>query len=221
MFPHTYFPPALWLNNGTPTSASEVLIANFALDRLGAGVIDSFNDDTKEANIMNRWYSLTRDAKLREFAWRFSIHREVLMPSSTAPAFGSAKAFPLPNGCLRVLLPSVRVDWEIENVDNVPHLLSCGVDSVNLRFIKRVTEASIFDPLFINVLALELALATCESITQSTTKKDAVRMDLKEAFKAAKKANAFEVIAKPQWVDPWLEAMDGGRYDRPDLRWGV
>lgn len=221
MFPHTYYPPALWLNNGTPTSASEVLIANLALDRLGAAVIDSFNDETKEANVMNRWYSLTRDAKLREFAWRFSIHREVLAASVTPPAFGNAKAFPLPQGCLRVLLPGDRVDWEIENVDNVPHLLTQTGDSVDLRFIKRVTEASIFDPLFINVLSLELALATCETITQSSTKKEGIRTDLTAAFKAAKKANAFEVISKPSWVDPWLEAAQGGVYDRPDLRWGV
>lgn len=221
MFPHTYFPPALWLNNGTPTSASEVLIANLALDRLGAAVIESFNDDTKEANVMNRWYSLTRDAKLRQFAWRFSIHREVLAASVTAPAFGNAKAFPLPNGCLRILLPSDRVDWEIENLDSVPHLLTAYGDSVDLRFIKRVTEAAIFDPLFINVLTLELALATCETLTQSSAKKDAIRADLKDAFSAAKKANAFEVISKPQWVDPWLDAVQGGVYERNDLRWGV
>ena len=204
MFPHTYFPPAMWLENGAPTGASETFVANIGLQKLGAASIVSMSDDSREARAMNSCYSLMRDRELRAAVWNFSVHREILAPSITVPEFGFNHAFLLPNGLLRILPPPQDVDWTIENIDSVPHLLTNDGEVLNLRFVKRVTDATIFDVLFIEMLACKLAWHLCELITQSNTKKADLKEEYKDLRNEARRINAFEKPSPQEPIDPWL-----------------
>ena len=218
MFPHNYFPPAMWLQNGAPATASELFVANIALQKLGAGAISSMSEDKREAVLVNSCYALMRDLELRAHLWHFSKTRQVLAPSATVPAFGNQKAFQLPTGCLRILPPSRDVDWEIELIDNVPHILSSEGDTLLLRYIKRVTDATVFDPLFVDMLACRIAWHLCEAVTQSNTKKDSIKDDYKLARNMAKKINAFEAPSPQEPEDDWIISRSYG--ERNWLRWG-
>ena len=84
---------------------SETEICNRALQKLGAQRIADLDEGTKNARECKACYSILRDAELRAHPWNFAITREQLAADAMAPAFGRARAFPLPSGFLR-LLPS-------------------------------------------------------------------------------------------------------------------
>jgi hypothetical protein len=54
---------------------SQTRVANHALQKLGAQLISSMNEDTREARTVNACYSILRDRELRAHSWNFSIKR--------------------------------------------------------------------------------------------------------------------------------------------------
>lgn len=129
------------------------------------------DEDTRERRAITRCYTMLRDRELRAHSWNFSIKRAVLAPSSVAPAFEFAKAFPLPSDCLRPLPPARDVDWTIEYHNGSKHILTNEGTVIYLRYVSRVTDETQFDPLFADMLACKIAWHCCEEITQSNQKK--------------------------------------------------
>ena len=85
--------------------ASDVDIANSALNNLGASNINSLTEDSVAARICNQRYAFVRDAVFRAHPWNCLITRASLAQNSTAPTWQYTYAFSLPTDpyCLRVL----------------------------------------------------------------------------------------------------------------------
>lgn len=191
--------------------ASEVEICNRALQKLGAGSIVSLGDDSKRARECNRAYAPIRDATLRKHPWNFAIARQALAASSTPPTHGPANAFPLPSDCLRLLPPDPFVnfndlDWQIEGRS----ILTNDAAPLNVRYIRQITDPNIMDPLYREALATEIAFEICEAVTQSNTKKEGLREDLKTIIAQAKLLNAIENVAAEPPEDTWITARTSG-----------
>lgn len=146
-----------------PIPTSPVDICNLALDYLGQenGVTDIDAPTTEEETVAARWYDTTRQQILRKFTWNFAKKRAILAPSADVPAFEYSAAFPLPSDCLRIL--SVGTDalsylrqYDLENRRILVSEATTG--KLYLKYIYDAVDVSKFDPLFINILTLQLAL---------------------------------------------------------------
>lgn len=179
--------------------ASEVEICNRALQKLGAKRITSLTQDSVNARSCNVAYEVIRDRLLRKHNWNFAIARAELAADSSEPDFGRANSFQLPTDFMKLapLYPEDNygtLDWIIEG----RKILSDDADPIQIRYIRQVTDPNEMDTLFREVLSAELAFEICEEITQSASKKEGLRQDLKEIYAEARKANAFEnVSAEP------------------------
>jgi hypothetical protein len=183
--------------------ASVVGICNRALQRLGAARIVSLDDDTKNARACNNAYAPVRDALIRRYRWSFAITRAQLAADATAPAFGFANAFPLPADCLGVIPPNESdVDWTVEG----RAILSDWGAPLEVRYKKVVTDPNDMHADFRELLSLQLAAAMCEEITQSNTKMESIKDDIKTALADAKRNNAFEQTPDEPPEDTWITA---------------
>ena len=211
------------LGGGVSTAVealSQVRVANLALQKLGAQEIVSMDEDTRERRAITRCYSMLRDRELRAHNWNFSIKRKVLAPSSVAPLFEFAKAFPLPADCLRPLPPARDVDWTIEYHEGSKHILTNEGTVIYLRYVSRVTDETQFDPLFADMLACKIAWHCCEEITQSNQKKADIEREYDKAKADAKRINAFEQATPQESEPPWLTARYAGDRGQNWLRFG-
>ena len=179
---------------------SVVQICNLALQKLGASHIVSLTEDSKGARECNLAYEPVRDAELRAHTWNFAKARVVLAPDSTAPPFGFDYQFTLPSDFLRLHPVDEETDWTIEG----NKLLTNDGDTLNLGYIKRVTDPNIFDSTFVEVLAARLAMELAEPITQSNTKKDFAVKEYKRALLEARRVNAIENVSVEPPTDRWI-----------------
>lgn len=185
--------------------ASEVDIANRALQKLGAERITSLTQNSENARAANLCYTSIRDAELRAHPWNFAIKRAQLAADSTAPAFGFSYSYTLPSDCLRLLPPDVSVnynthDWQIEG----RKILTDEGAPLQVRYIKREEDPNQYDSLFIECLSAKIAIELCEQLTQSNGKGQAARDDYIRAIREARKMNAFENISAEQMTDTWI-----------------
>lgn len=180
--------------------ASNVGICNRALQKLGATRIVSLTEDSRNARACNAAFEAVRDALLRKHPWNFAITRVTLAPDATDPDFEYDYAFSLPSDCLRILPDNEVTDWVVEG----RKILTNDGDTLELRYIKRVTDPNEFDPYFTEVLSAAIAVETCEEITQSNTKFQLVESQFKDALREAKQVNAFETISSDPPEDTWL-----------------
>ena len=141
-------------------AVSETSICNMALGVIGAKPINSFNDDASTPAIRCRlFYEPTRDALLRSHFWRFASARKVLVQDDTDPVYEWDNQFILPVDLLRVksIYENRFSDENIHSYALEGERLLTNDSTVSLRYVKKVTDTSKFDPLFVKVFVLLLA----------------------------------------------------------------
>ena len=185
--------------------ASEVQIANRALQILGAKRITSLTEDSRNARAVNACYETLRDAELRAHPWAFAITRASLAASATAPAFHKERAFPLPSDCLRLLAPDPDYvvnsqDWIVEGRE----ILTNDAAPLKIRYVKRVTDPNEMDTLFRETLSARMAVEMAEEITQSNSKKQDAQAMYMTKIAEARRVNAIEQIAAKPPEDKWV-----------------
>jgi len=197
---------------------SEVDIANGALDALGQDPILSFDAKGKVPGVMKRRYPIVRDSQLAMHPWNFAIQRLELPENAQAPTFGFHRAFTIPTDVLRLMTlhadgfsgafstASRRSRWQVEGRT----LLANVAAPVRVRALMRITDTTLFPPLFTKALELHLAVDVAEGLTDSTSKKSAVSQLFRRYLAEAKGADARE--GRPPKLDGsvWLDAHDLG-----------
>jgi microcystin-dependent protein len=153
--------------------ASETAIANQALSRLGETGISSFDANTPNAITVRLHYDTVRDSLLRAHPWNFATGRAELTQLATTPDFGWAYQYQLPSDWLRLSTLNgteaklAEVLYTIEG-----EKLLTDTSEAKVTYVKRVTDTTLFDALFVDVLILRLAAAIAIDVTQSKTKRD-------------------------------------------------
>ena len=147
--------------------ASEVDIANSALNMIGASNIYSLTEDSVAARIMNQRYEFVRDAVFRSHPWNCLVRRASLARNTTAPTWGYEYAYNLPTDpfCLRVLrLEKLDIDYKVEG-----RTIVSDETTMKIKFVGRVTDPNEYDTLLIETISARLAADTCYSITNSNS----------------------------------------------------
>lgn len=188
---------------------SKVSIANRALQLLGAGTIESLDQDDPNARTMNRAYDPVRRALLREYVWNFSIGRASIAASSTKTEYEDLNRFLLPNDYLRLLrqefsVPndSRRPDWQIEG----SYIVTADASPLKIRYVKDEENPVAFDASFSELLAARLAMETNQEVTGSENINRRAERAESRALAFARQANAFENEGDIPFENEWIEA---------------
>lgn len=190
-------------------AVSQVDIANRALTKLGAGRIISLDDDAQASNTLASMYDIVRDAELRKNLWHFSKARAQLPALSQPPEFGYTHQFQLPADFLRLVEINGRRCQEKPHLDawysiEAGRILVSQPGPLRIRYVRRVEDPTLFDALFVEAFACKLAFESCETLTQSNTKKQTVAQEYEAALADARRMNAIERAAQATSDDTWL-----------------
>jgi hypothetical protein len=171
---------------------STVDCCNSALQKLGAASILSLTDNGREARQCSIAFDSNRRSELRKYRWNFAITRAVLAPDSVAPTFDYTYAFTLPSDCLRILLPrDADLDWVLEGRKILTNLGPV----LNLRYIADITDTTLWDSAFYDMVAISMAIDMCEALTNSTSKKATLDREYEDCRNCARLNNSFEQMS--------------------------
>ena len=182
--------------------ASDVQICNLALQKLGQPALISLTDNSRAGRECANAYAPARDAVLRDHPWNFAIERASLAELSMAPAWGYGHQYQLPGDCLRVLEveDDAQFPWKLEG----GRLLCDAGAPLYIRYVKRISDPTLFDSLFVHALAARLAYELAEPLTQSNTKKDQAAQDYAALLRMAKRADGQEGSPDDFPEDDWV-----------------
>ena len=194
-------------------AVSNTSIVNSSLGRIGAKRINDISDttDTKPEAVQARLhFELTRDSLLRSHFWRFASDRADLSASDVTPDFEWDYQYILPNDFLRM-----KSIYEGRVSDS--NLYSCALEgtmllsnetTMQIKYIKKVTDPAKFDPLFIEVLILQLALKFVSSLAGGDTKlRIEIQKELKELMSTVRTLDSQETNTIGQYdMETWRDA---------------
>lgn len=175
---------------------SKSAICNLSLDYLlqnnESNVTDIDSPNTPSELICARWYDECRRQLLRSLPWNFAIKRVVLTANATTPAFGYSVAFNVPNDFLRIVtvepadnLQIYGVDKQYQFEDNQILTNGDSTTTLNLRYIYDFTNVVKMDALFIDLLAIDLALKMAYKFTSSNTNVERLKSLRDDKFRQA------------------------------------
>lgn len=192
---------------------TETSICNMALGKLGATRINDVETDTSLQAILCRLhYEQTRDALLRSHWWRFATERADLVDSGTTPDFEWDYEFTLPTDFLR--MKSLYEDrFSNENLRSYAlegSVLLTTEDEISIRYIKKVTDVTAFDPLFTEALVLQLALKMVGALAGGDANlQEVLQKELSVVMRQVKTLDAQETNTEGEYS---LETWNDARY---------
>lgn len=190
---------------------SETQLVNNALIRLGANTItDIDTDGSHESNTMQQLYAPTRDALLRQHFWNFAMTRVSLAENAVAPAFQWAAQYELPADFIRIKsIYNSSGPFTIEGTS----ILTDQVSELQIVYVKKVTDVTAFDALFVQTLTLMLAILAAPRI-QSDVKVEVLSRELKELLMEAKIVDAQDGDADSMSISTFSDSRSGFGLDR-------
>jgi len=171
-------------------------ICNAAIVRLGGQQVTSLLENSVEAISLNSQYDIVRRNLLRSHPWNFATRRMALAQDLTRPPFGYGFSYNLPADYLRVLATNDqivcpyyrRLGGDFNGYVTVNHSVDVGDGSsykiegkklmsndgtMKIIYTADITDTNLFDPSFVELMAIRLAMVTSFNITGSVqTRKD-------------------------------------------------
>lgn len=138
---------------------NETDICNLALDHLNITSITTITNPTdKVGKTCDRWYDNTRKAALRMHTWNFAIKRAQLAMLTTVPLHGYSTQYELPSDYIRIVAIGDLNQYKDYAIEGSKLLLDeTNTGSLDIRYVYDNKSVETFDPLFVELLSLELA----------------------------------------------------------------
>jgi hypothetical protein len=185
--------------------ASKTAICNRALSKLGQTRVSNIEtDETKAAKVIRYMYDILRDAMIAAYPWNFAVKRTQIAAEVDTPAWGYNKQYALPVDFLALLEIRGNPEYRLEG----GLILTNEGSPLYIRYIAKITDAALYDPLFIEAFATRMAYEACEEITQSNTKKQLLAQDLEMTLKLAYASDAIQEMPQELEGDTWLLARE-------------
>lgn len=197
---------------------SNVDIANYALNIIGASNISSFDENSKPGRLVNQRFESVRDAVFRSHPWNCLIRRAELAQEVEAPAFGYTYQYPLPSDpyCLRVLeFSNGSLSYPQDNMFSNTggpvfviegRKLLTDEGTARIKYIARVTDPQQYDAGLVEAIAARLALEIAYAITGSTTVVQLASAIYDEKMKEARFVDATEGAPQKLEASDFIEA---------------
>lgn len=182
---------------------SEVDICNAALDINGAGAITSLIDNSRNAILCNRNYSIVRDRLLREHNWNFTKKRAILAKKAGAPLHGFLYCYGLPADYMRFAGfendPQFAIAYSIENEG-----LLTDNETANINYHARITDVTLYDSMFIDALIYELAATICYAMTGNRAMASELAQKASDKLKAAMAVDSQDGLDKYEYISSFV-----------------
>lgn len=187
--------------------ASDLDIVNGALARLGVAPISAIGEDSEPGTLAATTYEVLRDQLLHSHPWGFATKQATLTQApATPPGWGSA--FTLPNDYLRI----VEIVWEDRVGWDYRWLVQDGVlvwegdeETLEVRYIYRVTEPGRFTPGFTDALMAKLASEWAEALTSSNTLMDRLARTADQKMRETRSYDGQEAYPRVIRHHSWTE----------------
>lgn len=180
-----------------PQPVAPTEIANLCLDIIKTNTIEDIVmvSGDPAAEVMNRWYDVSKRKCLEGFPWNFASTRGAIALVDPAPAFGYTDQYLLPNDFVSLnwiddeTLPLSQYAYTIEGeyllIDN------SGEESLNIGYVKDTDEVAKYTAHFKLYLAHQLAAFTAFKLTGQIATAKAIQALLAPARLEAQAVNGL------------------------------
>ena len=190
---------------------SEVAICNMALAAIGRGAqITSLDEASQAARACRLRYPYARDACLRAYDWNFAAKRRELAKNAVAPAFEYANAFDLPSDCLivRSVFDGESEKWVVEG----RQILTNMGDPIFIKYTSVVSDATRFDPLFVDALSARVAADIAVQLSESVSRAQGLWQLYQAKLVEARRRDAQEGQPERFPQGDWIDARSGAAF---------
>lgn len=194
----------------TPTD-----IANMATALLTEAPIDSLDEDSKIARLLNVHFDTTREAELLKREWVFAIFSQDIAAEETGRRHYT-HSYTLPADCLRPLglmlyddPDGIEIDWRREG-DTL--LTRCG-GTRTLRYIANLIDPGDWDALFTEVLSAALAIKVAHALTGKAGMVEIAQAAYDRAVSQAGRVNSVQKRGQTAYAT-WDQLRGGWYGDR-------
>ena len=183
-------------------ATSEVQICNLALSKISEQSILVLTENSPAARACNLVYEPMRDAVIRSHPWNFATARVGLAQLASTPAFGFLYEYQLPADFLRVIqMEHEDTTFKIEG----EKLLTDDVEA-NISYIKKVTDPTQFDALFVEALATRIGAELANVLSENTATANMLKVEYGIKLAEARQADAGEGTPEEITADTWRDA---------------
>ncbi len=193
--------------------ASEVSICNIAIIRVGHDPVLSLDDtENKPARLCKILYPEIRDSMLRAHPWNFAIKRVELALSTETPGDDEfAFMHVVPADCLKILTVLDDYTHRVEVNASGAKVIVSNEETQYLRYVSKITDPNLMDPLFRQALSLTIAAALAVPRPENAKLAEGIAAQAEEATKTARTMDAQEGTPQDlQGDDIWRIARVGG-----------
>ena len=184
---------------------SSTSICNIALIALGEDPIQALSDNSKRAILCSARYDDIRRAALRGHNWNFARKQAQLAADPVAPLFDWKSRYPLPSDFIRFYREDDEADTDIWDIFD-GHIYTNSDGALNCYYVYDVQDATQFDPLFVHVLAYNIAGELGLSLTQNQNRVTAALQMMEGKLSVARMAGSQENAPREWDVDVLLRS---------------
>lgn len=186
--------------------ASPVDICNSALIKIGAEPIVSLDEDSKAARLCKEQYPKIRDEIIGSHLWNFAMKRETLAELPIDPPFGFDFVYALPTDYIRVLHTNNKsIRFKIEQNKR----LLTNLENISILYIAKITDVSMYSPIFRETLAYQLAVDIGYSLTQNRSLITSLEAKAAVKLRDARSFDGQEGTPDELMSDVWLNDRIG------------
>ena len=188
---------------------TEIDICNQALARLGCRFnVASLAEDSAEGRACNLIYAVARDTCLRRHDWSFATVRLALTDLGSPPD-DWAYRYSLPADCLKARQILLQQGAEPAPFEVAGRELYSNHAEATLIYTKRVTDTTLYDPGFIELLTLKLAAELAIVLRLSPELLSRYEALFNRWLPEAGAQDAKEAAGLGSWDAPWITARGG------------
>lgn len=171
-------------------AASDLVLVNAALSKLGASPIASLTGGDAVSALAAALYAPVRDGLLSTYPWTFATKQVSLgTPSSPAPVADYSYAFDLPIDHLRTLAVGAGGAGNGVPFRQVSGQIQTALPSIVLTYVARVAETE-FPAYFDLLLMARLAAELCVPVTENASRAEGLYRLAELEFSRARSVDA-------------------------------
>lgn len=186
---------------------SSTSIANTALALVGESPLTSFSlDTTDEAIAVRTVYDQVRRATLRSHNWNFAEAEAALSTATTNTSLQFSATYHLPTDFLK-LVRFFPLGWVFRRQGAT---IVTDASTPEIFYVKDVSDASLFDPLFVMLFAYEIALVLTEILDGKQTLKPQIERGRDYWLSQATSIDGLEMSTEEYTSDDLLTPRNFG-----------
>jgi hypothetical protein len=167
--------------------AGKIEIINVALARIGANEIESLTDGTQEQKLAVNLWDMARRACLRDHTWNFAVADVELSPVVGYTPFEFDYAYQIPSNSLRILQVYQNPVFKLQGRQLLTDQAICKI-----KYVTDVTDTTVWDSMFADVMAQRLAADMGFALTKSQATADSMYAIYDRKLKQARHIDSTE-----------------------------